>query len=265
MSSIKPKRIYRLSVEVAKQIAAGEVVERPSSVLKELMENSIDAGSSQIDVVVQHGGVELIQIQDNGTGILKQDLALAVTQHATSKISKSQDLSQINSLGFRGEALASIDSVAKMSIISRASGQDQAWQIKHQHVSNSHANSIMPAAHPVGTTVKVENLFYNVPARKKFLRSERTEFNHLEENFRRIALSHFNIAFTLTNHDKIIKQLPSCKNELARYHRLGKLCGNSVVKNSLLIDCTRNGMRLWGWLGCPANAKSQGHKTILFY
>lgn len=242
-------RIKKLSPFVASQIAAGEVIERPASVLKELLENSIDAGSDIIDIELEQGGVRLIRVHDNGCGIYKEDLELALMQHATSKISTVEDLEGISSLGFRGEALASIAAVSQLELISKPNEQEMGWEFK---IDN---NIVQPAAHHDGTTISVKNLFYNIPARRKFLRSERTEFNYLEELFKRIALSQFDIAFSLTNDDKKIKQLPVCHNELAKAKRLAILCGNRMLEQSIYIDAEQNGLRLSGWLGIPAGAR----------
>lgn len=249
-------RIKLLPAEVASQIAAGEVVERPASVLKELLENSIDSGATQIDITVQRGGVQLIQVSDNGSGIDKEDLLLAVTQHATSKISNAEDLASIMSLGFRGEALASINSVAKLAITSHTVNQENAWNITQDKITT--------AAHPVGTTVTVKDLFYNIPARRKFLRSERTEYQYLDETFKRIALSNFSVGFSLTNHDKLIKTLPICKDQAAQTRRVVSLCGQTVMTHALRIDAEQNGMRLYGWLGSPQHARSQEPHQYFF-
>lgn len=252
----EPARIKLLSADVASQIAAGEVIERPASVLKELMENSIDAGATQIAVTIQRGGIQLIAVRDNGAGILKEDLGLALKQHATSKITATQDLANIMSLGFRGEALASIDSVSRLTITSRSADADQAWSISGDQIS--------AAAHPVGTTITMRDLFYNVPVRRKFLRSERTELQHLEEVFRRIALSQFNVAFTLHNHDKLFKNLPQCKDLAAQARRVVALCGQQVMASALHIDVEQNGMRLSGWIGTPEQARSQEPHQYFF-
>lgn len=249
-------RIKLLSADIASKIAAGEVVERPASVLKELLENSIDGKASQIDIMIQRGGIQLLEVRDNGIGIVKEDLLLALTQHATSKINNAQDLASIESLGFRGEALASINSVASLSLTSNTQQQDQAWAIVN--------DTINIAAHPVGTTVSVRDLFYNMPARRKFLRSERTEYQHLEEVFRRIALSNFTVGFSLKSHDKLLKTLPICHDEAGRIRRLVKLCGQQVINNTISIDAEQNGMRLWGWLGSVQQARSQEPHQYFF-
>jgi len=249
-------RIKLLSPDIASKIAAGEVVERPASVLKELLENSIDAQATQIDITIERGGIQLIEVRDNGKGVLKDDLLLALTQHATSKISSADDLACIESLGFRGEALASINSVARLMLTSKTTEQEQAWNI---YDGNVHVT-----AHPNGTTVSMRDLFYNLPARRKFLRSERTEYQHLEETFRRIALSNFNVGFSLKSHDKLLKSLPICHDEVARMRRLVKLCGQQVMTNAIKIDAEQNGLRLWGWLGSIQQARSQEPHQYFF-
>jgi DNA mismatch repair protein MutL len=252
----KLQRIKLLSADVASKIAAGEVVERPASVLKELMENSIDAGATQIEVSIEQGGIRSIIVRDNGCGILAQDLPLALQQHATSKITSAEDLDSIYSLGFRGEALASINSVAKVSITSLAAGQESAYCLANDNVA--------PAAHPLGTTIKVQDLFYNTPARRKFLRSERTEYQHLEEVFRRIALSNFAVGFTLIQQDKMVKNLPVCKDQASQTRRLSTLCGQQILRAAIRIDAEQNGMRLWGWLGAVNAARTQEPHQYFF-
>lgn len=249
-------RIKLLSADVASKIAAGEVVERPASVLKELMENSIDSGATQVDVTVERGGIQLLKVRDNGSGILQQDLSLALQQHATSKISDACDLASIASLGFRGEALASINSVAKLTITSQTTQQEHAWSIFGEQLT--------AAAHPMGTTVHMADLFYNVPARRKFLRSERTEYQYLEEVFRRVVLSNFDIGFSLTNHGKLVKSIPPCIDHASRTRRLINLCGQQVLNQSSTIDAEQNGMRLWGWLGSVSQARSQEPHQYFF-
>ncbi len=249
-------RIKLLSAELASQIAAGEVIERPASVLKELLENSIDAGATKVEIRVLRGGVQQIQVSDNGSGIQKQDLLLALAQHATSKIASTEDLAGINTLGFRGEALASINSVAKVAITSRALGQDESWCIA--------AEQIIPAAHPVGTTIIVRDLFYNMPARCKFLRSDRTEYEHLEEVFRRIALSNFAVGFKLFHADKLVKNLPACADQIAQQCRIAVLCGTKTLTDVRVLDAEQNGMRLTGWFGAAHTARSQEPHQYFF-
>lgn len=249
-------RIKLLDPDVASKIAAGEVVERPASVLKEILENSLDAGATKIDVAVVQGGIESITVIDNGCGIVQHDLQLALQQHATSKIDNEGDLARITSLGFRGEALASINSVAKLHVVSHTAQQDHAWSIS--------GTQINPAAHPVGTTIKMQDLFYNVPARRKFLRSSRTEYIYLEDVFRRIALSHFNVAFTLKHNDKLVKNLPVCKDQAAMLRRLSTLCGKQLTQTAISIDAEQNGLRIWGWLGTVDSARSQEPHQYFF-
>ncbi len=241
-------RIKQLPDDVACKIAAGEVVERPASVLKELLENSIDAGASNIEVQLEKGGLKAIVVNDNGCGILKQDLMLATKQHATSKISNAESLDCIESLGFRGEALASINSIARINITTQTLTQEHAWQLLD--------NQVTPASHPVGTTICVKDIFYNLPARRKFLRSERTEYIYLEEIFRRIVLSNFNVSFKLSHNGKLIKNLPRSQDLNGQIQRMQNVCGKQNMQHALKIDATQNGMRLWGWLGNTENAKS---------
>ena len=249
------KRIQQLPTLLANQIAAGEVVERPASVLKELMENSIDAGSSEIDVILDRGGIKRVEIQDNGHGIVKDDLPLAVSQHATSKILTLDDLEGVGTLGFRGEALASIASVSKFSLKSCAKGEGHGWALEED---------IIPVGHPVGTTVSARDLFHNVPARRKFLRTEKTEYLHCLEIFHRVALSHFEVAFKLTHNGKLVKHFPKALTPEQKSNRVGKVLGNAFVQKSRFMDAENNGLRLWGWLGDPMQAKAQSGDQFVF-
>src|SRR5699024_419121 len=189
---------------LANQIAAGEVVERPASVVKELIENSLDAGADKIQIDIEQSGSRLIRIRDNGYGIAKAEIQLSLVRHATSKIATLDDLENILSLGFRGEALASISSVSRLTLTSRTAEQNEAWQVYAQ--GQEMDTTIVPASHPVGTTVEVENLFFNTPARRKFLRSDKTEFAHIDEVVKRIALAKPTVHFTLTHNGKLIHQ-----------------------------------------------------------
>ena len=190
---MKPIRL--LDTRLSNQIAAGEVVERPASAAKELLENSLDAGAKRLTIEVENGGVKLLRIRDDGHGIPKEQLALALSRHATSKISELEDLEGVSTLGFRGEALASISSVSRLSLTSSTEGQDSGWQAQVE--GRDMDAVVMPAPHPVGTTIEVKDLFFNTPARRKFLRTEKTEFSHLEEVVKRLALSRFDVGFTL--------------------------------------------------------------------
>jgi DNA mismatch repair protein MutL len=251
------KRIHLLSPDVANQIAAGEVVERPSSVLKELLENSLDAGSTHIDVLIKRGGLGLIQVQDNGCGICKDDLQLALSQHATSKISTSEDLEGVLSLGFRGEALASIAAVSKLSLSSKIKEAEHGWCIQKEGRATEW--TLTPTSHPTGTRLEIRDLFYNTPARRKFLKSEKTEWTHVQETFKRIALSHPQVAFTLTEGDRLQKRLPACdiNNTPIQAKRIAALCGESFIEQSIFLEAQNNGLRLKGWLGNPESSRAQ--------
>ena len=251
-------RINLLDQKLANQIAAGEVVERPASIVKELIENSLDARANKITVEVEQGGVKLIRIQDDGNGILKQDLALALHRHATSKIKKIGDLENINSLGFRGEALASISSVSRVSLLSKArEGEyDAGWQIGVE--GNIAHKSLVPVSHAEGTTIEVRDLFFNTPARRKFLKKERTEFSKIDEIVKRLALSRFDVHVSLRHNQKIIYNLLPAKSDSEKQRRVGLLCGSKFVENSILIDTERAGLKLWGWVGLATFSRSQG-------
>ena len=251
-------RINLLDQKLANQIAAGEVVERPASIVKELIENSLDARANKITVEVEQGGVKLIRIQDDGRGILKQDLALALHRHATSKIKKIGDLENINSLGFRGEALASISSVSRVSLLSKArEGEyDAGWQIDVE--GNIAHKSLVPVSHAEGTTIEVRDLFFNTPARRKFLKKERTEFSKIDEIIRRLSLSRFDVHVSLRHNQKIIYNLLPAKSDSEKQRRVGLLCGSKFVENSILIDTERAGLKLWGWVGLATFSRSQG-------
>ena len=251
-------RINLLDQKLANQIAAGEVVERPASIVKELIENSLDARANKITVEVEQGGVRLIRIQDDGSGILKQDLALALHRHATSKIKKIGDLENINSLGFRGEALASIGSVSRVSLLSKArEGEyDAGWQIDVE--GNIAHKSLVPVSHAEGTTIEVRDLFFNTPARRKFLKKERTEFSKIDEIVKRLALSRFDVHVSLRHNQKTIYNLLPAKSDSEKQRRVGLLCGSKFVENSILIDTERAGLKLWGWVGLATFSRSQG-------
>ena len=196
------KKIHLLSPRLANQIAAGEVVERPANIIKELVENSLDAGAQRVEIDVEQGGIKLIRIRDDGHGIDKDDLPLALSRHATSKITTLDDLEAVQSLGFRGEALASISSVSRLTLSSAIEGSDQGWQVVAE--GRDMATHLSPAAHPKGTTLEVRDLFFNTPARRKFLRTEKTEFNHIEDYFKRLTLSRYDVGFSLRHNLKTI-------------------------------------------------------------
>ncbi|SMB78299.1 DNA mismatch repair protein MutL [Pasteurella testudinis DSM 23072] len=238
--------IQILSPQLTNQIAAGEVVERPASVVKELIENSLDAGADEIQIDIEQGGAGLIRIRDNGFGIPQAELGLALSRHATSKISTLEDLEAILSLGFRGEALASISSVSRLTLTSRPPQQAEAWQVFAQ--GREMETTVQPAAHPVGTTVEVANLFYNTPARRKFLRTEKTEFSHIDEVVRRIALVKSQAGFTLTHNGKIVRQYRKANNPQQKIKRLAAICGQDFVDHALEINWQHNDLHLYGWV-----------------
>ncbi|MCC1496979.1 DNA mismatch repair endonuclease MutL [Alcanivorax sp. 1008] len=255
-------RIQLLDPRLANQIAAGEVVERPASVVKELLENALDAGADQIQVDAEQGGVKLIRVRDNGGGIGADDLPLALSRHATSKIRTLDDLEAIGSLGFRGEALAAISSVSRLTLTSNVADSSEGWQVSVE--GRDMAAQVQPAAHPRGTSVEMRDLFFNTPARRRFLRAEKTEFNHLEEVFRRIALSEFATAFRLMHNQKVIHQLPAATTDVHRAQRVAKLCGSAFIEQSIAVDIEHGGLRLHGWLGLPTFSRSQSDLQYFF-
>ena len=241
--------IQVLPPQLANQIAAGEVVERPASVVKELVENSLDAGATRIDIDIERGGAKLIRIRDNGCGIGKAELALALARHATSKIATLDDLEAIISLGFRGEALASISSVSRLTLTSRTADQQEAWQAYAE--GRDMDVSVKPAAHPVGTTLEVLDLFYNTPARRKFMRTEKTEFAHIDEVVRRIALARFDVTINLNHNGKMVRQYRAVQPEAPRERRLGAICGAAFLEQALAIDWQHGDLTLRGWVADP--------------
>ncbi|AHG74260.1 DNA mismatch repair protein mutL [Mannheimia sp. USDA-ARS-USMARC-1261] len=258
MTNTPPKQlIHILPPQLANQIAAGEVVERPASVVKELVENSLDAGANNIQIDIEKGGSQLIRIRDNGCGINKQDLPLALARHATSKISSLEDLEAILSLGFRGEALASISSVSRLTLTSRTAEQSEAWQAYAQ--GREMAVEIQPASHPIGTTIEVANLFFNTPARRKFLRTDKTEFAHIDEVIRRIALAKPNVSFTLSHNGKIVRQYRKVADQSVeqKQKRVAAICGEEFIQNANYIDWQHGDLHLHGWVGSPMLARPQ--------
>ena len=235
-----------LPARLANQIAAGEVVERPASVVKELVENSLDAGATRIDIDIEKGGAKCIRVKDNGKGVDKDQLTLALSRHATSKISHLDDLEAIVSLGFRGEALASVSSVSRLTFTSKPADQEQAWQAVAE--GRDMQVNIQPAAHPQGTTVEVLDLFFNTPARRRFLKTEKTEFQHIDELIRRIALSCFEISFVLKHNGKIIRQYRGAQTQSQKEKRLASICSDSFVKGSLHFQSSDNDLKISGWV-----------------
>lgn len=254
--------IRLLSPRLANQIAAGEVVERPASVVKELVENALDAGAGRVDVEIEQGGVKLIRVRDDGSGIAEDDLPLALSRHATSKIASLDDLEAVASLGFRGEALASISSVSRLTLTSRTEAQEAASRVEVE--GREMDARISPAAHPVGTTVEVRDLFFNTPARRKFLRTEKTEFNHVEECLRRQALSRFDTGFTLRHNQRVVQSLRPAESPMDRERRIGALCGQQFIDNAVVIDAEATGLRLWGWVALPTFSRSQADLQYFF-
>jgi len=248
-------RIHCLPLQLINQIAAGEVVERPASVVKELVENCFDANASQIIIDIEQGGSRLIRVRDDGCGIDKDDLPLALSRHATSKIGSLADLEQVMTMGFRGEALPSISSVARLTLISRIEAGSCAWKVKADGTGQN--SEPEPDPHPQGTTVAVSDLFYNTPARRKFLKSEKTEFAHVETLIKRMALSRFDIGFTLTHNQKPVLDLKPVADEGQRLQRVADLCGPAFIGQSVPIDFAASGLHLTGWVGLPTFSRSQ--------
>lgn len=254
--------IKRLEPRLANQIAAGEVVERPASVVKELLENSLDAGATRVDIEVEAAGTRLIRIRDDGGGMAAEDLPLALDRHATSKIASLEDLEQVGSFGFRGEALASIGSVARLEVTSN-DGDDTRGQAA-SCAGRDMAVSLRPAAHPRGTTVEVRDLFFNTPARRKFLRTERTEFNHLEDVVKRLALARFDVSFSLRHNGRQIHDLRRCVDEGDRLRRVALLCGPGFVEHALSVERQAGNLRLHGWVAQPTFSRSQADLQHFF-
>ncbi|MFC2995195.1 DNA mismatch repair endonuclease MutL [Acinetobacter sichuanensis] len=250
------KRIQTLHPALANQIAAGEVIERPSSVVKELLENSIDAGATALIIRIANGGSTLVEIIDNGHGIHPEDLALSVTRHATSKIRTADDLHAIVSLGFRGEALASIAAVSRLTLISSQDDSGVGYQVEVNGTAFDH-QEIQAVASQKGTHIRIQDLFFNVPARRKFLKKPNTEFGHIEEIVRRLALTHFDIRFVLEHNDNIRLNLPVADSGELRFQRVQQLLGRQFTENAYWIDADSISMRLSGWLGHPSDARAQ--------
>jgi len=249
------KKIHLLTPRLANQIAAGEVVERPSSVIKELLENSLDAGATRLDIDVEAGGIKLMRVRDNGSGIAEADLPLALSRHATSKIRELDDLEAVATLGFRGEALASISSVARLTLTSSVEDQRSGWQAVAE--GRDMDTQLSPAPHPRGTTVEVRDLFFNTPARRKFLRTEKTEYNHLEDVVKRLALSRFDVTFALRHNQRVVHNWPAGTGRLEQERRVAQVCGPAFMEHALHLDIERDGLRLWGWVALPNFSRSQ--------
>ncbi len=248
-------RIHALPTQLVNQIAAGEVVERPASVVKELVENCFDAGATQIQIDVEQGGIRQIKIRDNGCGIFKDDLALALSRHATSKIASLEDLEHVASMGFRGEALPSISSVARLTLISRTADADCAWQVSADGTERNF--DPQPDPHPPGTTVDVRDLFYNTPARRKCLKAEKTEFGHIESLIQKLALARFDVGFVLSHNQREVLNLKPADTQAAQEKRIAAICGAAFVDKCVKIEYAASGLRLHGWVGLPTFSRSQ--------
>lgn len=255
------RRIQAMPTQLVNQIAAGEVVERPASVVKELLENSLDAQATKIEIDIEQGGVKSIRIRDNGHGIHKDDLVLSLSPHATSKIRSIDELENVSSLGFRGEALPSIASVSHLSLKSKWQEAEEAWEIQS---SNSNDFSISPTALNEGTTIEIKDLFFNVPARRKFLRTEKTEFNHLDDVIKKIALSRFDVEITLRHNQRPIRQLRAAGDRLQQEKRIAEVFGPAFIEQALHMDFSIEGFRLWGWVGLPTFSRSQADMQYFY-
>lgn len=253
--------IHILSPQLANQIAAGEVVERPASVLKELCENSLDAGAQRVDVEVEQGGIKLIKVRDDGCGISEADLPLALSRHATSKITDLDDLEAVSTLGFRGEALASIASVSRLTLTSNSGDSKGCKAISEGRDMNV---ELQPAPHPRGSSVEVRDLFFNTPARRKFLRTEGTEYKRIYDGIKKLALSRMDVAFSLRHNQKVQFNLRPATNHAEQEKRVADICGPLFMEQALYIDNDRTGIRLWGWIGLPTFSRSQPDLQYFF-
>jgi DNA mismatch repair protein MutL len=256
-------KIHSLDPRLANQIAAGEVVERPASVVKEVLENALDAGATRVDIDVDAAGTKMIRIRDNGSGIAPDDLPLALARHATSKIASLEDLERVRSLGFRGEALASIGAVSRLSLTSNTNPNSSEGRIAICE-GRDMETLVKPAPHPRGSTVEVRDLFFNTPARRKFLRTEKTEFKHLEEVVKRLALSRFDVSFTLRHNHKVIHRLKAGDSQGEMQRRVATVCGPAFMEQAIYIETDIPDFKLWGWVGLPTFSRSQGDLQYFF-
>ena len=253
--------IRQLPELLINQIAAGEVVERPSSVVKELVENSLDAGAQSIQVLLEQGGKRLVRVVDDGCGIPKDELPLALARHATSKITSLEELEEVASMGFRGEALPSMSSVSRMTITSRTEGAEHAWQVK---TANGEIGAAVPAPGAVGTQVELRDLFYNVPARKKFMRTDRTEFSHVDELLKRFALARPDVGFQLQHNNRMVRQFSPVRNDEEMLARLEAVIGKEFVEHVLNVDEQRGTFGLRGWVAEPRYNRPQADRQFFF-
>ncbi|MDF9391780.1 MULTISPECIES: DNA mismatch repair endonuclease MutL [Methylococcus] len=255
-------RIRQLPPQLINQIAAGEVIERPASVVKELVENAFDAGARQVEVDVEEGGVRLIRIRDDGCGIDREDLGLALSRHATSKIASLEDLERVATLGFRGEALSSISAIARLTLTSRTADAPCGWRVSAD--GSESGFEIQPAQHARGTTVEVRDLFYNTPARRKFLRAEKTEFGHIQMLVQRMALARFDVGLRLRHNQREVLRLRPDTEEAGGAERIGALCGSDFLEQALRVDFEASGLRLHGWVGLPTFSRSQADLQFFY-
>ncbi|MBL4783507.1 MAG: DNA mismatch repair endonuclease MutL [Porticoccaceae bacterium] len=255
-------RIHLLSPRLANQIAAGEVVERPASVVKELLENSLDAGADSIDIDIEQGGIKRVRIRDNGCGIDKDDLPLAMSRHATSKILALEDLEAVATLGFRGEALASVASVSRLSLSSNTRSEGAGWLARCE--GRDMSVDVEPTAHSQGTSVEVRDLFFNTPARRKFLRTEKTEYSRIDDVVKKLALSHFDVAFHLRHNNKPARRFPAATTQLEQERRVAAVCGPAFMEQARFFNIEVGELRLWGWLGAPTFSRSQADLQYFF-
>lgn len=254
--------IKKLPPQLVNQIAAGEVIERPASAVKELTENSLDAGSSQISLEIEEGGSRLIKIRDDGRGIEKEELGLALSRHATSKIESLNDLESVLSFGFRGEALPSMSSVSRLTVTSCVPDSATAWAIRADGTEVD--LEPMPASHPIGTTIELRDLFYNTPARRKFLKAEKTEFSHIESVVKRMALSRFDVGFQLKHNQRRVFDLKPALTQSEQEKRVGLLCGQDFIDSALNVDVQNSGLGLKGWVGLPTYSRSQADRQYFY-
>jgi len=255
------QKIHKLPSLLVDQIAAGEVIERPASVVKELVENALDARASRITIEIENGGKKLIRITDNGVGLAKDDMTLAIQRHATSKINSLEDLESLNSLGFRGEALPSIVSISRFSLISKTTDSDYAFQL---NCLGGACEPVKPAQHPQGTTIEVRDLFYNTPARRRFLKTERTEFLRIDDLIKRVSLSRFDVGFTLIHNGKTVRSSQGGEQDANKKMRIVQLCGKDFFENAFFIDEQRHGMRLYGWVAKPSWNRASADRQFFY-
>ena len=255
------QKIHKLPSLLVDQIAAGEVIERPASVVKELVENALDAKATRITIEIENGGKKLIRITDNGIGLGKDDMTLAIERHATSKINSLEDLESLNSLGFRGEALPSIVSISRFSLISKTAHSDYAFQLS---CLGGACEAVKPAQHPQGTTIEVRDLFYNTPARRRFLKTDRTEFLRIDELIKRVSLSRFDVGFTLIHNGKTVRSSQGGDQDANKKMRIVQLCGKDFFENAFFIDEQRHGMRLYGWVAKPSWNRASADRQFFY-